>query len=166
MIDEGKTVEEVPHVTDEIIRRIKLAAEKTGADVLLVELGSTVGDIKGAAFIEAFRQMRHKVGRKNTLFVHVTLLPYMGTTGELKTRPTQYGVRELMSLGIPPHILVCRAEKAIPDGVLDKIRDHRVQRAVVAGDGRAFGAQRCIEMHAFRIERRPRGFDRVQGDRR
>ena len=117
----GKTVEEVPHVTDEIIRRIKLAAEKTGADVLLVELGSTVGDIKGAAFIEAFRQMRHKVGHKNTLFVHVTLLPYMETTGELKTRPTQYGVRELMSLGIPPHILVCRAEKPIPEGVLDKI---------------------------------------------
>ena len=117
----GKTVEEVPHVTDEITRRIRLAAEKTGADVLLVELGSTVGDIKGAAFIEAFRQMRHKVGHKNTMFVHVTLLPYMETTGELKTRPTQYGVRELMSLGIPPHILVCRAEKPIPAGVLDKI---------------------------------------------
>lgn len=117
----GKTVEEVPHVTDEIIRRINAAAEKTGADLLLVELGSTVGDIKGMAFIEAFRQMRHKVGHKNTLFVHVTLLPYMETTGELKTRPTQYGVRELMSLGIPPHVLVCRAEKPIPDGILDKL---------------------------------------------
>lgn len=117
----GKTVEEVPHVTDEITRRIKLAADKTEAAVLLVELGSTVGDIKGMAFIEAFRQLRHKVGHQNTLFVHVTLLPYMETTKELKTRPTQYGVRELMSLGIPPQVLVCRSEKAIPEGVLDKL---------------------------------------------
>ncbi len=117
----GKTVEEVPHVTDEIIQRIRLAARKTGADVLLVELGSTVGDIKGAAFIEAFRQLRHQAGPANTLFVHVTLLPFMETTRELKTRPTQYGVRELMSLGIPPNVLVCRAEHPIPEGILDKL---------------------------------------------
>lgn len=117
----GKTVEEVPHVTDEIIRRIRLAAEKTGADVLLVELGSTVGDIKGMAFIEAFRQLRRDAGHENTLFIHVTLLPHMRTTNELKTRPTQYGVRELMGLGIPPQVLVCRSDETIPEGVLDKL---------------------------------------------
>ena len=117
----GKTVEEVPHVTDEIIRRIKLAAQKTKAEVLLVELGSTVGDIKGMAFIEAFRQLRRKAGRENTLFVHVTLLPHMGTTHELKTRPTQYGVRELMGLGIPPDVLICRSDFPIPDSVFDKL---------------------------------------------
>ncbi len=117
----GKTVEEVPHVTDEIKRRITLAAKQTGAEVLLVELGSTVGDIKGMAFIEAFRHLRRDAGAENALFVHVTLLPYMGTTHELKTRPTQYGVRELMGLGIPPDVLICRSDAEIPAGVLDKL---------------------------------------------
>ena len=117
----GKTVEEVPHVSNEIIRRIKLAAEKSGADVLLVELGSTVGDIKGAAFLEAFRQLRRMVGRDNAMFVHVTLLPYLGTTKELKTRPAQYSVRDLRSLGIPSHALICRSDVPIPDSVLDKL---------------------------------------------
>ncbi len=117
----GKTVEEVPHVTDEIIRRIQLAGEKTKAEVLLVELGSTVGDIKGMAFIEAFRQLRRRAGHDHTLFVHVTLLPFMPTTNELKTRPTQYGVRELMGLGIPPDVLVCRADAPISPELLRKL---------------------------------------------
>lgn len=117
----GKTVEEVPHVTDEIIRRIELAGEKTKAEVLLVELGSTVGDIKGMAFIEAFRQLRRRAGHDHTLFVHVTLLPFMPTTNELKTRPTQYGVRELMGLGIPPDVLVCRADAPISPELLKKV---------------------------------------------
>ena len=117
----GKTVEEVPHVTNEIIRRIKLAAEKTGADVLLVELGSTLGDIKGMAFLEAFRLLRHKVGRENCLSVHVTLLPHLGTTNELKTRPAQYSVRDLRSYGLPTNVLVARADRPIPDAVLDKL---------------------------------------------
>lgn len=117
----GKTVEEVPHVTNEVIRRIKLAAAQTKADVLLVELGSTVGDIKGMAFVEAFRQLRQRVGHDNTVFVHVTLLPYMKTTRELKTRPTQYGVRELMGLGIPPQVLICRSDELIPRPVLRKV---------------------------------------------
>jgi CTP synthase len=119
----GKTVEEVPHVTDEIIQRIETAAEKTGADVLLVELGSTLGDIKGMAFLEAFRQLRSRVGRDNVLSVHVTLLPHLGTTKELKTRPAQYSVRELRSYGIPTNVLVARADAPIPDEVLDKLAE-------------------------------------------
>lgn len=117
----GKTVEEVPHVTNEIIRRIHAAAEKTKADVLLVELGSTLGDIKGMAFLEAFRLLRHKEGRDNCLSVHVTLLPHLDTTGELKTRPAQYSVRDLRSYGLPTNVLVARADKDIPDHVLDKL---------------------------------------------
>jgi CTP synthase len=117
----GKTVEEVPHVTDEIIRRIEAAAEKTKAEVLLVELGSTIGDIKGMAFLEAFRQLRNRVGRHKTMSVHVTLLPHLDTTGELKTRPAQYSVKELRSYGLPTHILVARADKKISAEVMDKL---------------------------------------------
>ncbi|HEY8109005.1 MAG TPA: CTP synthase [Patescibacteria group bacterium] len=117
----GKTVEEVPHVTDEIIRRVEAAAEKTKAEVLLVELGSTIGDIKGMAFLEAFRQLRNRVGRHKTMSVHVSLLPHLGTTGELKTRPAQYSVKELRSYGLPTHILVARADRPISDEVLDKL---------------------------------------------
>lgn len=117
----GKTVEEVPHVTDEIIRRIHAAAEKTGAEVLLVELGSTLGDIKGMAFLEAFRLLRHKEGRENCLSVHVTLLPGLATTKELKTRPAQYSVRDLRSYGLPTNVLVARADQPIPGNVLDKL---------------------------------------------
>jgi CTP synthase len=117
----GKTVEEVPHVTNEIIRRINAAAEQTGAEVLLVELGSTLGDIKGMAFLESFRLLRHQVGRDNCLSVHVTLLPHLETTKELKTRPAQYSVRELRSYGLPTNVLVARADAPIPDGVLDKL---------------------------------------------
>ena len=117
----GKTVEEVPHVTEEIIHRIEQAAGKTGADVLLVELGSTLGDIKGMAFLEAFRQLRSRAGRENVLSVHVTLLPHLGTTKELKTRPAQYSVRELRSYGIPTNVLVARADAPIPDEILDKL---------------------------------------------
>ncbi|MDP4000168.1 MAG: CTP synthase [bacterium] len=117
----GKTVEEVPHVTDEIIRRIEAAAEKTKAEVLLVELGSTIGDIKGMAFLEAFRQLRNQVGRHKTMSVHVSLLPHLGTTEELKTRPAQYSVKELRSYGLPTHILVARADKPIPDAILEKL---------------------------------------------
>ncbi len=117
----GKTVEEVPHVTDEIIRRINAAAEKTGAEVLLVELGSTIGDIKGMVFLEAFRQLRNRRGRDNVLSVHVTLLPHLGTTKELKTRPAQYSVRELRSYGLPTQVLVARADHPIPEETLDKL---------------------------------------------
>lgn len=119
----GKTVEEVPHITEEIIRRIETAAQKTGAEILLVELGSTIGDIKGMAFLEAFRQLRSRVGRDNVLSVHVTLLPHLGTTKELKTRPAQYSVRELRSYGIPTNVLVARADAPIPDEVLDKLAE-------------------------------------------
>ncbi len=117
----GKTVEEVPHVTNEIIRRVRLAAEKTQADVLLVELGSTLGDIKGMAFLEAFRLLRHTEGRENCLSIHVTLLPHLETTGELKTRPAQYSVRDLRSYGLPTNVLVVRADLPIPEAILDKL---------------------------------------------
>lgn len=128
----GQTVEEVPHVTEEIIRRIERAAQKTGANLLLVELGSTLGDIKGMAFLESFRQLRSRAGRDNVLSVHVTLLPHLGTTKELKTRPAQYSVRELRGYGIPTNVLVARADAPISNEVLDKLSDTcDVDRAAV-----------------------------------
>src|SRR5262249_50035727 len=90
-------------------------------DVVIVEVGGTVGDIEGQAFLEAIRQMRREVGRANCLYIHVTLLPKIGSTGELKTKPTQQSVRELRSLGIQPDVIICRADSEISDEVREKI---------------------------------------------
>src|SRR5512143_236113 len=117
----GGTVQVVPHITNEIKRRIGLAAKETNADVLLVEVGGTVGDIEGQPFLEAVRQMRKDVGRDNVLYIHVTLIPYIGSTGELKTKPTQHSVKELRAIGIQPDIILCRSDYPIEDGVRDKI---------------------------------------------
>ena len=117
----GGTVQVVPHITNEIKRRIGLAARETKADVLLVEVGGTVGDIEGLPFLEAIRQMRKDVGRENVLYIHVTLLPHIGSTGELKTKPTQHSVKELRSIGIQPDVVVCRSDYPIDDNVRDKI---------------------------------------------
>ncbi|HUV95238.1 MAG TPA: CTP synthase [Anaerolineae bacterium] len=117
----GGTVQVVPHITDEIKRRIKLVATESGADVVIVEVGGTVGDIEGLPFLEAIRQMRREIGRENTCYIHLTLLPYIRTTNELKTKPTQHSVRELRGIGIHPDVVVCRADYPIDAELLDKV---------------------------------------------
>lgn len=108
----GKTVQVIPHITDEIKGKIKAGAE--GADVALVEVGGTVGDIESLPFLEAIRQMGLEEGRNNVCYMHLTLLPYIPTAGELKTKPTQHSVKELREIGIQPDILLCRADRSIP----------------------------------------------------
>ena len=108
----GKTVQVIPHITDEIKLFVKRGAE--GADVAIVEVGGTVGDIESLPFLEAIRQMGIEEGRQGTCFIHLTLLPYIPTAGELKTKPTQHSVKELREIGIQPDILLCRADRAIP----------------------------------------------------
>ena len=117
----GGTVQVVPHITNEIKRRIGLAAKETNAEVLLVEVGGTVGDIEGLPFLEAIRQMRKDIGRENVMYIHVTLLPHIGSTGELKTKPTQHSVKESRAIGIQPDVIVCRSDHPIDDGMRDKI---------------------------------------------
>jgi CTP synthase len=117
----GGTIQVVPHVTNEIKARIKGLAEETGASVIIAEVGGTVGDIEGQPFLEAIRQMRNEVGRDNVLYVHVTLLPYISTTGELKTKPTQHSVNELRRIGIQPDIILCRSDHEVPEGIKGKI---------------------------------------------
>jgi CTP synthase len=117
----GGTIQVIPHITDEIKRRVALAGQVSDADVVIVEVGGTVGDIEGLPFLEALRQMRRDVGREQTLFIHVTLLPYIGTTRELKTKPTQHSVRELRSIGIQPDAIVARADYPVNDALKDKI---------------------------------------------
>lgn len=117
----GGTIQVIPHITNEIKSRIRLASRQHESDVVIVEVGGTVGDIEGQAFIEAIRQMRREVGRSNVLYLHVTLLPEIGSTGELKTKPTQQSVRELRSMGIQPDVIVCRSDREIPEEVKEKI---------------------------------------------
>ncbi|HEX6386468.1 MAG TPA: CTP synthase, partial [Anaerolineae bacterium] len=117
----GGTIQVIPHITNEIKRRIHLVAETTGADVVLVEVGGTVGDIESLPFLEALRQMRSDIGRENTLYVHVTFLPYIGASRELKTKPTQHSVRELRSIGIQPDVIIARADHDIPREHIKKI---------------------------------------------
>src|SRR5881628_3624314 len=104
----GSTVQVIPHITDEIKGAIRRIAPEN--DVVIVEIGGTVGDIESQPFLEAIRQFRHDVGRENAIFVHLTLIPYIAAAGELKTKPTQHSVRELMEIGIQPEILICRTE--------------------------------------------------------
>ena len=120
----GGTIQAVPHVTDAIKHRILRLAEESGADVIVTEVGGTVGDIEGLPFLEAIRQMRNEVGRDNVFYIHVTYLPYIGTTGELKTKPTQHSVRELRSIGIQPDAIVCRSDYPVEDDIKDKIAVH------------------------------------------
>jgi CTP synthase len=117
----GGTIQVIPHITNEIKNRIRLASRQHASDVVIVEVGGTVGDIEGQAFLEAIRQMRREEGRRNVLFIHVTLLPVIGSTGELKTKPTQQSVRELRSMGIQPDVIVCRSDREISDEVKEKI---------------------------------------------
>lgn len=117
----GGTIQVIPHITNEIKRRIALVAKSSGAEIVLVEVGGTVGDIESQPFLEALRQMRYDLGRENTLFVHVTWLPYIGATGELKTKPTQHSVRELRSIGISPDVIVARSDHPVDDSLCEKI---------------------------------------------
>ncbi len=115
----GSTVQVIPHITDEIKGAVKRIAP--GNDVVLVEVGGTVGDIESLPFLEAIRQFRREVGKENALFVHLTLVPYIAAAGEVKTKPTQHSVRELMEIGIQPDFLICRSEKPLQDDVKRKI---------------------------------------------
>jgi CTP synthase len=117
----GGTIQVIPHITNEIKRFIRVLAESTEADVVLVEVGGAAGDIESLPFLEALRQMRSDVGRENTLYVHVTFLPYIGASRELKTKPTQHSVRELRSIGIQPDVIIARADHPIPSEHIDKI---------------------------------------------
>ncbi len=117
----GGTIQVIPHITNEIKRRIGLVAKTTGAEIVLVEIGGTVGDIESLPFLEALRQMRSDLGRENTVYIHVTWLPYIGATGELKTKPTQHSVRELRSIGISPDMIVARSDYPVEDDLREKI---------------------------------------------
>jgi len=117
----GGTIQVIPHITNEIKRRVRLVGEATGAEIVLVEVGGTVGDIEGLPFLEAIRQMRFDLGRENTAYVHLTWLPHIGATGELKTKPTQHSVRELRSIGILPDVIVTRSDYPIDESIQEKI---------------------------------------------
>lgn len=120
----GVTVQVVPHITDEIKAAIKSASESENFDVVIVEVGGTVGDIEGLPFLEAVRQFRYDVGRENVLYIHLTLVPYVKSAGELKTKPTQHSVNSLRAIGIQPDILLCRADRPIPLSLKKKIALH------------------------------------------
>ena len=118
----GATIQVIPHITNEIKRRmLEVSLSENAPDVVITEIGGTVGDIESQPFIEAARQLRSEVGRENVLYIHVTLVPYISAAGELKTKPTQHSVKELTGMGIQPDIIVCRSEKPIPRDVRAKI---------------------------------------------
>ncbi|MBE3520223.1 MAG: CTP synthase [Firmicutes bacterium] len=117
----GSTVQVIPHITNEIKERIRKVSRTSGADVVIAEIGGTVGDIESLPFLEAIRQFRADVGRQNTLYVHVTLIPFLPTSAELKTKPTQHSVAELRSIGIQPDIIICRTSKPLSHDIKEKI---------------------------------------------
>ena len=125
----GGTVQVIPHITDEIKNSIFLAAD--GVDVVIVEIGGTIGDIESLPFLEAIRQFRADVGRDNAIYIHLTLVPYIATAGELKTKPTQHSVKELRSIGIQPDILLCRTDRYLPKDskktITPQRKEHNVQ---------------------------------------
>ncbi|MDX2271724.1 MAG: CTP synthase [Cyanobacteriota bacterium] len=120
---QGGTVQVIPHITNEIKERIHRVAKDTLPDVVIVEVGGTVGDIESLPFLEAIRQFRKDVGRTNVMYIHVTLVPLIKAAGEMKTKPTQHSVKELRSIGIQPDMLVCRCEASLPAGLKDKIAE-------------------------------------------
>src|SRR5574338_51384 len=117
----GKTVQVIPHVTDEIKNRIHVLAEQSKADVIITEIGGTTGDIEGLPFLEAIREFALEVGPKDVVFIHVTLVPFLKAAGELKTKPTQQSVAKLREIGIQPHVLVCRCELPLTKELRQKI---------------------------------------------
>ncbi len=169
----GKTVQVIPHVTNEI----KAAARKVaaGMDVVIVEIGGTVGDIESLPFLEAIRQLRHEMGRDNTAFVHVTLVPWIAAAQELKTKPTQHSVKELRALGIQPDVLLCRSERPLPQEMKEKIAlfcDVREEAVITASDVNSvyevplvFAEQAVDEivLQVLRLEAGPRNLSRWTG---
>jgi CTP synthase len=119
----GGTVQVIPHITNEIKERIQRVAKNTNPDVVITEIGGTVGDIESLPFLEAIRQFRKDVGRQNVLYMHVTLVPWIPSAGEMKTKPTQHSVKELRSIGIQPDILVCRCDRPLPSGLKQKMSE-------------------------------------------
>ncbi len=117
----GGTVQVIPHITNEIKERITRVAQNTNPDVVITEIGGTVGDIESLPFLEAIRQFRKDVGRQNVLYMHVTLIPWIASAGELKTKPTQHSVKELRSIGVQPDVLVCRCDRQLPEGIKEKL---------------------------------------------
>jgi len=117
----GQTVQVIPHLTDEIKSRVRAIAKGSSADVVITEIGGTVGDIEGQPFLEAIRQMRRELGADNTLYLHVTLIPYVGPSGESKTKPTQHSVRDLRNIGIQPDILLCRTRRPLSKEMREKL---------------------------------------------
>ncbi|EDU38007.1 CTP synthase [Clostridium sporogenes ATCC 15579] len=117
----GATVQVIPHITTEIKSRVYRVAKEKEVDVVITEIGGTIGDIESLPFLESIRQIKYEVGRENVCFIHVTLLPFLGKAGELKTKPTQHSVKELRGIGIQPDIIVCRSEKQIPKELKEKI---------------------------------------------
>ena len=117
----GGTVQVIPHITNEIKDRVYAVSKETDVDVVITEIGGTVGDIESLPFLESIRQVQYEVGRDNVCFIHVTLVPYLGKAGELKTKPTQHSVKELRSIGIQPDIIVCRSEKPLNESLRSKI---------------------------------------------
>ncbi|MFN2615660.1 MAG: CTP synthase, partial [Thermoleophilaceae bacterium] len=117
----GGTVQVIPHITDEIKQRIRLVAEAQDVDVVITEIGGTVGDIESLPFLEALRQFQVDEGRDNCMFIHLTLVPFLGHAGELKTKPTQHSVQELRRIGIQPDMVVCRCEEPLGQDIRQKI---------------------------------------------
>ncbi|HVY53751.1 MAG TPA: CTP synthase [Gammaproteobacteria bacterium] len=148
----GGTVQVIPHITDEIKRCIVAASDS--ADVALVEIGGTVGDIESLPFLEAIRQMRIEVGRHNAIFIHLTLIPYIATAGEIKTKPTQHSVKELRSIGIQPDILLCRCSQPLPEGTRSKIAlfTNVEERAVIPLLDVDFIYQLPLELHEQNLD--------------
>lgn len=136
----GGTVQVIPHITNEIKDRIVRVAKETNPSAVITEIGGTVGDIESLPFLEAIRQLRKEVGRRNVLYMHVTLLPWIASAGEMKTKPTQHSVKELRSIGIQPDILVCRSDRPIPVGLKQKLSefcDVAVECVIPAPDARS-----------------------------
>jgi len=117
----GGTVQVIPHITNEIKDRIIRAAKETNADIVITEIGGTVGDIESLPFLEAIRQLKNDVGRENIMYIHVTLIPYLAAAGELKTKPTQHSVKELRGIGIQPNMIVCRTERPLSEDIKNKL---------------------------------------------
>jgi CTP synthase len=151
----GKTVQVIPHVTDEIKERVKRLASDD-VDVVIVEVGGTVGDIEIVPFLEAIRQFRHDVGRDNVCYVHLTLVPYLAPSGEMKTKPTQHSVTELRSRGVQPDVIVCRSDQPISDGLKRKVSmlcDVRIDAVISAVD--------APSIYEIPLVLHDEGFDRV-----
>src|SRR5207344_2133652 len=133
----GSTVQVIPHITNEIKERIRSATEASDCDVVVTEIGGTVGDIESLPFLEAIRQFRREAGQENVCYVHVTLVPFIETAGELKTKPTQHSVNELRRIGIHPDVIVCRSHEELSQDIKDKIAlfaDVDIRSVVAAPD--------------------------------